>query len=453
MKFKLIALLLSVILLIHDINGSPTIYNEDNNDTTIRIPLRINPFYKRNTPIEHLQAIKKRNNNNFYENKSREKSNKQNKKKKSARLPINAVGNDNQWTGDVHIGTPPQKFTLEFDTGSSDLWVASVFCEKVMCNGHNLFDPHKSSTYHELKTDWDMGYMDGSNVTGFLAKDILRVGSIEIHNQTFALATNQTTEFQKDVVDGVIGLGLGTNTRIKGTKTPLDNMIDKGLIKESLFSVYLVEGKNGGGGEYLFGGYDKSKIKDDITFVSLSSTQEWAIPLTNIYVGSNSIDITGNVLIDTGTSVILLGSKAAKQVFQQIPGSKIVKLKGNTMDVEGSWVVPCNTTENILSQKRQKHQSNPKQEQQNPNSQQKPEEKQPQQQEQITFIMGNREFVIPTGDIILEKVEEIPHYCYAGIQAGAPDDVWILGSIFIKHHYLIFDQGQKRIGIANRKNP
>ncbi|CAG8450950.1 8099_t:CDS:2 [Ambispora leptoticha] len=393
MKFKLVALLLSVIL-IHNINGNPTtklINSEDNHDTTIRILLHANPFYKRNTPIEHLQAIEKRN-------KDRE-NRKHNKKKKAARLPINAVGNNNQWIGDVHIGTPPQKFTLEFDTGSSDLWVASVFCAKAMCDGHNLYDPHKSSTYHDLKTKWDMRYLDGSNVNGFLAKDTLQVGSIEIHDQIFALATNQTAEFQKDVVDGVIGLGLNTNTRIEGVKTPLDNMIDQGLIKEALFSVYLVEGKNGGGGEYLFGGYDKLKIKDDVTFVSLSSTREWVIPLTNIHVGNNSIDITGNALVDTGTSVILLSSNAAKQVFRQIPGSKIVKIKGNTMDVE------------------------------------------------------DRGFMIPIEDIILEKIEEIPHYCYAGIQAGAPDDIWILGSIFIKKHYLIFDQGQKRIGIANRIDP
>lgn len=76
---------------------------------------------------------------------------------------------DAQYYGTIEIGTPPQEFTVIFDTGSSNTWVPSKKCHSLACYLHNRYDSSESETFEKDSREFAIRYGSGA-VEGYISK-------------------------------------------------------------------------------------------------------------------------------------------------------------------------------------------------------------------------------------------------------------------------------------------
>ena len=83
----------------------------------------------------------------------------------------------------VHFPTstlyiPHYFLVVDFDTGSSDLFLPGVNC--TACQGHTIYDTQDSSTAVPLNKEFDLEYGDGSTVSGLQYNDTVTLSGISV---------------------------------------------------------------------------------------------------------------------------------------------------------------------------------------------------------------------------------------------------------------------------------
>ncbi|KAG0200914.1 hypothetical protein BGX28_006161 [Mortierella sp. GBA30] len=324
----------------------------------------------------------------------------------SGQVPLTDVSPDLEYYGTVSVGTPGQNFKL----GSSDIWFPSSTCTTSACKQHAQFNAAKSSTYKKDGRSWSISYGDGSTASGILGTDLVNVGGISVH-QTIGLATSESSQFGSSPSDGLFGLGFDTIESVSGVKTFLDNAIAAGVLSQPVVSVFLpsVRQNGGVGGEYLFGGIDTARFTGDLTYVPVSQQGYWQIAIDGISAGGQDLGQSSQGIIDTGTTLIIVSDSAAQAIHGTISGA--------TNDPTNGWLVPCTLQSSTDS---------------------------------ISFTLGGTAFTVALADLAYEDVGDGSGNCVSGVQGG--QDLWILGDVFIKNNYCVFEQsGSPRIGIAPLK--
>ena len=214
---------------------------------------------------------------------------------------------------EIEIGTPPQKFKVVLDTGSSNLWVPSSECGSIACYLHSKYDSSSSSTFQKNGSEFEIRYGSGS-LSCFVSEDTVKIGDLKLEHQQFAEATSEPgLAFAFGRFDGILGLGFDAIS-VNKIVPPFYNMLNQKKIDEPVFAFYLGDAnKEGQNSVATFGGVDKDHFTGELVNLPLRRKAYWEVDFDSIALGDNvaELDNTG-VILDTGTSLIALPSTLAE---------------------------------------------------------------------------------------------------------------------------------------------
>lgn len=241
-----------------------------------------------------------------------------------------------EYIGQIGVGTgldgePQFSAHVVFDTGSTNLWVASVLCQSYPCSERNssaFYDPARSTTQEpyalpsgEEPKDIDITFGTGE-LRGPLHVDTYRVGPLTVPRQPFAMIREMHGQvFRSFPFEGILGLGF-RSLSFGGVKPFFERVIDQKLLTHNEFAFYL----NADGlkqSAILWGGVDKSLYHGPIHMFPVVQPHYWSLDLVDFRIGNVSVAGAGSkrvrrLIVDSGTTYFTAPSDHFRLVSRRL---------------------------------------------------------------------------------------------------------------------------------------
>ncbi|KAJ5238520.1 Aspartic-type endopeptidase ctsD [Penicillium chermesinum] len=312
-------------------------------------------------------------------------------------------GADFSYFSVVEVGSQKTQMWLAVDTGSPSTWVFDSACTDTVCTNHHTFDSKASTSFISNNSEISIGYGSGT-IKGGLGQDTVSIAGLNA-TLSFGQATSASQTFNNYPIDGILGLG---RSRTAGWNIPsfMDVVGQSGVLPANLVGFSLSRASEGGfDGEVNFGGVDTTKFDGTISY-STTVTDIWSIALDDAYVNGKALGFQGKIAtIDTGTTYILIPPNDAKILFAAIPDSSFSG---------GNWVVPCDASAKL----------------------------------ELSF--AGIKYSIEPEDYIGSQHQGSGCVSTIISQESSGPDTWLVGDVFLKNVYSVFDFDNAQIGFGTR---
>merc|ERR1719440_1435777 len=238
-----------------------------------------------------------------------------------------------EYIGSIGVGTDQggnAQFhaTVVFDTGSTNLWVASVLCTEFPCDSQKQFyDPSKSLSQEAFEQDdGDIDIQFGTGeLKGPLHVDTFRVGPMVSKRQPFGMIRSmQGDVFSSFPFEGILGLGF-RSLSFAGIVPFFDHVIEQQLLPVNEFAFFFnVDSSKPSA--LLWGGVDKDLFHGPIRMFPVVQPHYWALELLDFKLGDKSMKDAGmmgdpvkRLIVDSGTTYFTAPEAMHGEITSQIP--------------------------------------------------------------------------------------------------------------------------------------
>lgn len=309
-------------------------------------------------------------------------------------------GTDFSYFVQAHFGSTGKAMYMLLDSGAGTSWVMGPDCQSDACMMHNTFGAKDSTTFETTGQEFSINYGSGK-VKGQVSRDTIQLAGLE-DKLTFGVATETSKDFTHFPFDGILGLAMGKGS----TDNFMAVMSTDKKIEANLFAVSLsrhTEVTNAG--SITFGAIDSTKYLGDIVYTAVGADRKgyWAIPMDDMGYDGGQAGVHGRfAYIDTGTSFAFGPESDVAALHKLIPGATT---KDNV-----TYSVPCDTDKDIT----------------------------------VTF--SGVSYTIPPRDWLTGRVNCTSNFYGHEVMK----DSWLLGDVFLKNVYSVFDADNTRIGFAKK---
>lgn len=282
-------------------------------------------------------------------------------------------------------------------------------CESApsICADHSTFLQTSSTTYEPFGHELTVNY-GGGMIRCHLGKETVTIGDLQIKNQHFGQTFYANGKFGKS--DGIVGLAF-PSLAAPGTINFFDNLMKQAVVKDPIFSFYLADHAGSSTSEVMIGGTRPELHTAPFHYHDLLEQEDyWPVCMNDIEIDGKPQHLCHatkdtwptkccKLVVDTGTSFFTGPSNGVRKILPQIRAS-----------------ADCSDRDSLPD---------------------------------LTFVIDGKKYTMKSNDYTVMLGYGDCMTAMMSLDVHPPrGPLWILGDVFLRSFYSVFDRKNARVGLA-----